>query len=122
MPVLMFSQMNGVRRERGEEHLLQISAVKTNGRHVRVIHGQMRKGAATGNVTHDGFDDRAAIHHLRHESQVLQDASRVCRKPDAGADLFQLRGALKKLDVKAPLPQSNGSSESTDTGADHYPK
>ena len=109
--------MDAVRRQGREERLLQISAVKTNARHIRELDGQTRDRTASRSVNHGGFDDRAAVNDRLHETQTFQDAHRIWRKGDAGADFPQLRSALKNFDTKTRLPQSNRSGESADTGA-----
>ena len=112
------AEMDAAWRKRLEERLLQFSAVKTHRRNIREMGAKTREGEAFGSVAHGGFYDRASIHHLLHQAQMLQHTNRICGKPDAGPDFFQFVGAFEDLDSHACLPQSNGSREAPYTGAD----
>ena len=114
----LFARIHAVWRQRRKERLLQFGAVQTNGRHVREIGGHTRERDAAGSRAHGGLDDRAAIHHLLHQAQMLQHAHRVRRKDDASADFLQFRSALKNLDTHTHSPQGNGGSESANPRAD----
>src|SRR5436309_628385 len=114
----LFAEMDAVRWKRRQKRLLQISAVNTNGRHIREIGGQTREHAASGSVAHGRSDDCASTHHLLHQAQMLQHSNRICRNPDAGADFLQLGGALENLDAKTGLSQRYGRGKSAYTRAD----
>src|SRR5437016_8498601 len=114
----LLAEMDAVRWKRRQKRLLQFSAVKTNGRHIREIGRQTREHAASGSVARGRSYDCASTHHLLHQAQMLQHANRIRRKPDAGADFLQLGSALENFDAKTRLPQSNGRSQSADTRAD----
>src|SRR6266566_4037741 len=114
----LFAEMDAVRWKRRQKRLLQFSAVKTNGRHLREMVRQTREHAASGSVARGRSDDCASTHHLLHQAQMLQHANRIRRKPDAGADFLQLGGALENLDAKTRLSQGDGRSKSAYTRAD----
>ena len=113
----LFPEVDTVQRKRGEERLVQIGSVQAHGRHIGIIGGHAPEPVAFPIIRHGRRNHRAAVNDRLHQSEVFQYAHRVCRKPNAGADLLHLGCALKDFDPKARLPQSDGRSESTDTGA-----
>ena len=69
--------MNAVRRQRGEERLRQIGAVKADARHVGEMGGQPRDHSASRSVTHGCFEDRASINDRLQQAQMSQHANRL---------------------------------------------